>query len=109
MALSDQIAAYEDCLDLYERAMSDGKGARVMLENENQARLFQLRMNHARVLLRQDSKQIYDKIDPRYGKSQYDKFANKLRQDVEGNWWVYVEQTIQNLLAIEGLTEIEST
>lgn len=93
MALSESIAAYEDCYDTYERAMKAPKGIRVLFDNKKAASYFRIRMNQARVLQRRESMRMYPREDPRYGKSEYDKFRIKLVEAAEGTgeWWVYVD------------------
>lgn len=106
MALSESIAAYTDCLDLYDRAQADGKGVRVLVENQNAAYILRLRLNHARVLERRESMRLYERTDPKYGKSANDRFRVTMREAAEGEtgFWVYIEEWAQDHLAIEGLS-----
>ncbi len=107
MALSESIAAYEDCYDTYERAMKAPKGIRVLFDNKKAASYFRIRMNQARVLQRREAMRQYERTDPRYGKSEFDKFRIKIVEAAEatGEWWVYVDpfgqaeeiQTIEEL------------
>lgn len=108
MALSNQIAAYDDCFEVYERAWSDEVGVRVEFPSKTQASLFQMRMCHARMLQREENKRIFDKGHLSWGKSLYDKLVVRLREDTEGHWWVYVERHGQDLGTIESLSNNEA-
>jgi hypothetical protein len=109
LALPNQTAAYEDCEELFDRSFHDSVGARAQFPTEAAAVYMRLRMNHYRTLLRRDSCRTYDKTDPRYNKSIYDKLICRIRQDTEGLWWVYVERHAQTLGVVESLSEIEAT
>src|SRR4051812_46568412 len=110
MALSESMAAYEDCYEYFERARNAIKGIRVEItegdspaEREKRAGLMRMRMNQARVLQRRESMRLYKREDPRYGKSEYDKYRVTCREDTEGNWWIYIEVWNMAVGAIESL------
>ena len=93
MALSESIAAYEDCFETFDRARQSAKGVRVLFDNKKAAGYFRIRMNQARVLDRREAMRQYERTDPRYGKSEFDKFRIKLVEadEKDGTWWVYVD------------------
>jgi len=107
LALSESIAAYEDCFDAFDRATRSTKGIRVLFDNKKAAGYFRIRLNQARVLSRREAMRQYERTDPRYGKSEFDKFRVKLVEAAEdtGEWWVYIDpfgqkeeiQTIEEL------------
>ena len=66
MALTDSIAAYEDCFQAFERAAKSKKGIRILFEDKKTANYFRLRMNYARVLQRREAVRMYDRTDPRW-------------------------------------------
>ena len=103
MALSESMAAYIDCYEIYDAARDNPKGVRVLIGEYNQAGIMRMRMNQARVLERKEAKRLYDRTDPKYGKSENDKFRNKILEDTEGNWWLYVEPWGLSGLEIEPL------
>lgn len=104
MALPKTTAAYEDCYEHFDRARASAKGIRVLFKSESQARHFQFRMCQARSLERKDSTRIYDKTDPRWGKTENDKFRVAVRQAAEGDsWWVYIETWNQEVETVEEL------
>lgn len=105
MALPTTTAAYEDCYDHYERARVSANGIRILLPDRAQAQHLQFRMHNARALERRDSMRIYDKSDPRWGKSENDHFKVSLVPcaDGETGYWVYVEPWNQKVDAVEEL------
>jgi hypothetical protein len=108
MALSDQLAAYSDCEDLFSQAKADTLGARACFATDAQAKYFRLRLNHYRVLLRRESARIYEKMDAQYGKSDYDEFICQVKEDTEGNFWVYVSRVNNEILEVQSLSEISN-
>lgn len=104
MALTDAIAAYEDCERLFDRAANTPKGSRACFgagdEGRKAAHYFRMRMNHFRQLQRKESMRVYDRSDPRYGKSEYDKLYVRLAEDEAGEFWIYVDPAGQESLII---------
>ena len=104
MALPQVTAAYEDCYDYFDQARASENGIRILLSGEKQARHLQFRLQQARSLERRDSTRLYDKTDPRWGKSENDKFRVSVRQAAEGDgWWVYIEAWKQEVETVENL------
>jgi len=102
MPLSNQVAAYKDCYELFDAAVNNEKGARALIGDHNKALMFRMRMNHSRVLLRDQSKRAYDRTHSLWGTCEYDAFIVRIKEDEEGQWWAYVEpasdiQTIEAL------------
>ena len=93
MALTDSIAAYDDCFQAFGRAAKSKKGIRILFEDKKTANYFRLRMNYARVLQRREAVRMYERTDPRFGKSEFDKFRLKIVEAAEqtGEWWVYID------------------
>ena len=50
-------------------------------------------MNYARVLQRREAVRMYERTDPRFGKSEFDKIRIKIVEAAEqtGEWWVYID------------------
>ena len=107
MPLSNQITAYEDCRNLFDAATEDSLGARLKFPTYTEALYFRNRMNQARSLEREESKRIYDKTSPAYGKTDYDAFVVRIREDTEGWFWVYVERRETLFDKIEKLSDLE--
>ena len=119
MALSDQLAAYEDCFNLYERAKTNifaakfenpdvttlpECGARALFPTEKDATLFRMRLHQARSLARRESMRLYERTDPLYGKSEFDDLICRVHEGATPTeWWVYIEPHGQEVQAIEFL------
>jgi hypothetical protein len=105
LALSNQIAAYEDCLDYFERAQNAPKGIRILKETFAQAYSLRQRLHHFRVLERAETTKLYAPTDPQYNKSENDKFRVTLQSPAEGETgtWVYIEPWAADHIDIEEL------
>lgn len=104
MALPKVTAAYEDCYDYFDQARASANGIRILLETKSQAMHLQFRLHQARSLERRDNSRIYDRSDPRFGKSENDKFRVAVREAAEGDsWWVYIEPWNQKVETVEEL------
>ncbi len=91
MSLSDRPGAYADCYKLFDAAIENTKGVRMPVSlSESEARYYQMRMNQARVVLRNESKRIYSSDHPLYNSSEYDGLQVRVRQDGK-IWYIYVE------------------
>lgn len=105
MALSDAMAAYEDCYEYFDRARSSEKGIRILIDTEAIAYQLRLRLNKARVLERTESRRVYPATDPRHGKSENDRYRIAIRPTAEedGKFWVYIELWADTISEIEEL------
>ena len=102
MALSNQIAAYDDCFEIFEAASATG--SRVCFNTKGEAAHFMMRMHQARSLQRQETCRLYEPTDMRWGKSSYDRLTvRQPREDDNGFWWVYIEHASANIVAVEPL------
>lgn len=109
MSLSNQFGAYDGEIDLFEKALDDPKGLRINYgANKSRAEHARMRLHHARGLHREQNKRVYEKDDPRWGKSEFDKLICRLREDGDGEWWVYIERYGLDVIAVEPLSEIET-
>lgn len=109
MSLPNQIAAYEDCFDAFDRALADEKGVRVQFGDQGSAKFFQMRMQQARSLQRAESARLYERSDVRWNKSIYDSLVvRNPAVDPDGAWWIYIERHGAAITAIESISEIEN-
>ena len=106
MPLNNQILAYEDCFELFQRALADSRGIRARFYTSGKARHMQMRMNQARALEREESRRMYPSDDLRWNKSQFDVLAVKVNS-VGNEWWVVIERHGCNVLEIESLSTKE--
>lgn len=112
MSLPTALAAYEDCIDTFDRAVSSSKGVRNLFDNHSKAMYFRMRMSQARVLMRAEAKRMYDESDPRYGKSVYDGYVCTIKPAAEpdtGKFWVYIEPNSSSILATEEIEDVSAT
>lgn len=106
MTLPNHLGAYEFEIEHFERAVTDPTGIRVHFgKNSAGAKKFQLRLHQARSLDRQKTRRMYPKEDSRSGSSIYDPFIVRIREDIAGDWWVYIERQKFDPSRIESLTE----
>lgn len=107
MALSTSRLSYTDCFEAMDKALEDGKGARMAVEDHSIAVYQRMRLNQARSIDRRDNKGVYEPGAPLYGRSAYDTLTFRLKEDTEGTWWIYLEVNMINALDIEALSELE--
>lgn len=107
MSISNSRLAYQDCRDLFERAMADPRGARLLIGKQNFARFFVLRMHKCRTIERADNAKVYPIGDPMHGASDWDQIKCSIKEDSDGHWWVYAEKVELDLNRVESLSEIE--
>lgn len=94
MALPNVIGAYDTELKLFDQALDEEGGIRIFFdERHGDAMDAQLRLHKARSLVRDESRRIYEKTDPKWDTSPYDKLIVKTpRQDPDGKWWLYIQR-----------------
>lgn len=102
MSLPNRLAAYDDCIAAYNEASATG--ARFQFETHGEAHMFMMRMHNARALQRSEMQRIYKLDDVRWGKTEWDRLTvRQPREDETGKYWIYVEVTGSNILAVERL------
>jgi len=89
MAISDSMLMYEDCFDLFDRALESEEGVGARMDDEGAAGQFRLRMHNARQLHRRQNKEAYPLDHPEYGRSVYDRLVVSVKF-FDGAWWIYV-------------------
>lgn len=106
MTLPNHLGAYGFEIEHFDRAVDDPTGIRVHFgKNSAEAKKFQLRLHQARALDRQQSRRMYPSQDIRAGSSIYDPLIVRVREDVAGDWWVYIERQKFDASRIESLSE----
>ncbi len=104
MALPTTLAAYTDCLELFDRAQSSKSGIRIFRPNQGSAFYLRNRLHQARALDRKESTRLYDRDHPAYNKSLHDKFVVRTLPSAEGDgYWVYIEPWDQTIGEVEEL------
>ena len=110
MPTSTSRLAYTDCSKFLDEALDDNQGARIFIGSYGQANYFATRLNTFRRITRDDNRAMYpDPSLPLHGRCEYDTLSIRLREDSEGNWWVYAVKVILNMDNVERLSEIDDT
>jgi hypothetical protein len=101
--------AYLDAFEAWEKADADPRGIRLRFTTKENAQTFRSRLHNARSIDRSDNTVIYreDVDNPLYGRSVYDPFVVRLKEDEEGMWWIYIERSSIDRLVVESLSEME--
>ena len=95
MTLSNSRLSYRDEYTLMQQAIDLPNGARAFIGTHGDAINYRLRLNKARQLDRNLNAQAYEPGHLLYGGSVFDELIITLREDTEGNWWVYLEKSKQ--------------
>lgn len=72
MSLPTTPRAYDDCYEIFDKAMADPVGVRVKLKDYGEANWFRLRMNQARSINRKENMRTYSDDHPMFNSSVYD-------------------------------------
>lgn len=105
MSISNSRQSYQDCYEVFDRAIADDRGCRVKLPSYDKATFFRMRLHQARKLDRQDKSLIYPLGHPMHAASPYDPLVVRIRREKD-DFYVYVEQIGAELGEIELLSEI---
>lgn len=95
MPLSYSRKAYEDCFDLFARAMDAKRGIQVKRSTYEEAYYLRNRLNKARTLERSLNRRIYaEQTDhPLYDNSENYQFSILIEADEDKNcWWVLIKK-----------------
>jgi len=107
LSLPNRIAAYTDCFEFFDHAVTHG--ARASFRTYAEANIYSLRLNQARALRVIENQRLYPLDSPSWGKTDYDHLiVRKPRVDDDGLWWVYVEPAGANIVSIESLKPEEA-
>ncbi len=104
MSLPTSRTAYEDCFELFDRALAAKDGIRISAARIGEAYQLLSRLNYARSMARQESREIYKPDDPKFGTSPYDMLIVRTPREEDESWWIYIEPrritgTIEELAA----------
>jgi len=110
MTLPNSFLSYGDCEEFFNKALEDSHGARVCMGAENDAMHFRFRCNQFRSLDRERNLELYPVGNKMHGASLFDEIYLTLREDTEGEWWVYARRRalggrVEPLSMIEGVAD----
>jgi len=100
MPSSNSRTAYEDCFDLWNRALDSPRGIQVLISDFGAARHLRTRLHYARSLDRAQSREVYEVEDPQYGTSPFDPLVVRFREH-DGRCWVRIEHRTVNLADVQ--------
>lgn len=86
MVTSSSRLSYIDAYEVLDRALAARRGVRITFEDVGAARSFQLRLNKARALNREDNAETYPAGEPLHGRSEYDTLLIQFRSNGEGTF-----------------------
>lgn len=109
MSLPKSRNSYQDCYELYDRALGSPHGIRFNVESEDAAINLRMRLHMARSIDRDDNASMHPKGTPMHGCSAFDPLQILLRSDTDGLWWVYIEPRAVHIIGdIEELQPYEA-
>lgn len=92
MTMSTSRLSYENEYKLMQQAVDAEKGVRTWIGTREAANTYRLKLNMARQLDRSLNKDVYPEGHRLHGGSEYDELVFVIREDTEGEWWVYLEK-----------------
>ncbi len=91
--------SFIDCYTVLDQALASKLGLRLTFEDPGSARSFQLRLNTARRLNREDNAETYDATHPLHNASEYDTLLIRLKANGEGS--VVIVEKVDRGMQIE--------
>lgn len=107
MSISTSRLSYLDCYAVYDKAVADEEGVRVLMPDLDKATHFRMRMHTARKINRKDNADVYEVGHPMHAASEYDPFVIRLRPASNGSWWVYVQHQKIDLNEVQPLSQVQ--
>ena len=105
MSLPNSLLSYQDCLDVFERAVETPEGIRVRFSSSDDATHFRMRLHQCRRLQREQNAETYEEGHPMCGKSLFDGLTCTLRNLKSGSY-VYLRHMTIHEAQIESLAEV---
>ena len=109
MTLPLSRAAYADYYRIWDAAIADGSGIRLRVESYDSAIHHRMWLHKARAIHKEESRELYEPGDPRYGVSPYDHYMVTIRPAPgEADFYLIISpRTLGILGQIESLTGTE--
>lgn len=105
MSLSNSRLAYQDCYELFDKALDEPRGIRVEVASIGAASYLRLRLHHARQINRAENRATYpDPAEPLHARSIYDIFVVRIDED-NASAWVYLDKQKVEIGRIESIEE----
>jgi len=115
MTLPSALGAYNECQQLFDKALEGHNGARAKFDDQSTCINMRTRLHYFRKLDRDANAKTYPADHPQHGQSLYDDFVVQILPDEDGDWWIYIQRRSSKIRALEtldeddGLVEVEST
>lgn len=108
MSLPKSRASFQDCFDIFDRALADEKGIRIPVRNYQTAVHLRMRLHTARQLDRDYGRERYEPGHFMHGCSEYDRLVVKLREtrDDPPRIFIYIEHVNLDWGDVEVLSEV---
>ncbi len=107
MSLSRSPRSFDDCYEIMDRALDDEKGARFAVKDISQAMYTRMRLHHARSLDRVTNLTAHPEGHAMHGCSVYDELVVRIREDRQGQIFVYLERMKVDWSRVDVLSEID--
>lgn len=91
MSLPRDLSAYDDCSDLFERAVQAKDGIRVSQPSRENAMALRARLHYFRRLCRDLACATNNSDSPDWNRSSYDHLVVRDPREIDGEWWLYIE------------------
>jgi len=98
--------AYQDCFDLFDKAIEDPKGIRFKVADYDEAFRMRQRLHYARSLDRKANETMYEPGMKMHGCSIYDPIAVRIKELKSGTY-LYVEPIDLDHDKVETLSDLE--
>jgi hypothetical protein len=92
--MSSSRLSYQAEYELMDKALAEGKGVRTPIGSREAAMTYRLRLNRARALDRKLNADAFPPGTKMHGGSEYDELVFTVREDTDGEWWVYMERAL---------------
>lgn len=91
MSVPNTPRAYDDCYEVFDRALKDEVGVKVRVKDNNAGQYFRMRLNQARSINRKENMRTYEMGHPMFNASQYDCLVCTV-EFVDGDCYVFVQR-----------------
>ncbi len=109
MSLPTSLSAYQDCQELFDKAVSGAKGARFKLNSFEACVQLRTRLHYFRKLDRGSNAEVYPPGHPQHGQSIYDQYVVQIIPDADfrqtGEHWIYISRRTSAILVSETLDD----
>ena len=92
MTLPTSLLAFEDCTELFNKALESSKGIRYRVADYDAAIHLRHRLHYCRKLHRDRNQEIYPPDNIEYGRSHYDRIICRIKRHAD-EFYIYLERS----------------